>query len=75
MSDWKEKEWDEPGPDFGKVYYRPARPVTEIFRSRICQACEPEAQRRYTESDDKHMRVLEALRWELHQEHLKGGPS
>lgn len=25
MGDWTEKEWDEPGPDFGKVYYRPAR--------------------------------------------------
>lgn len=24
---YREKEWDEPGPDFGKVYRRPARSI------------------------------------------------
>lgn len=27
MTEWREKEWDEPGPDFGKVYYRPVGPL------------------------------------------------
>jgi hypothetical protein len=27
MSDWREKEWDEPGPDFGKKFYVKRRPL------------------------------------------------
>ena len=25
------KEWDEPGPDFGKVYQRPVRRITKSY--------------------------------------------
>lgn len=27
MAGYREKEWDEPGPDFGKVFYRKERPL------------------------------------------------
>lgn len=69
MTEYREKEWDEPGPDFGKTIYVPRRPLMDRLADRICRTCEPEAQRRFALSEDRHMRVLEAIRWELHKEH------
>jgi hypothetical protein len=27
VSDWREREWDEPGPDFGKKFYVKRAPI------------------------------------------------
>lgn len=67
MSDWVEKEWDEPGPDFGKVYLRKRASV-----KRTCPNCEPQAQALYAASEDKHVRVLESIRWRLHSVNCLG---
>ena len=47
MSDWRDKEWDEPGEDFGKSYWDIQEERAEAYR----KARQPE--RRYYPSRGK----------------------
>ncbi|ACH62057.1 hypothetical protein MYRNA_49 [Mycobacterium phage Myrna] len=67
---YREKEWDEPGPDFGKVYRRPAR---RIIQARPACKCDDEVARQLAETDDKSAATRDRIRWAAHSTICLGG--
>ncbi|QZE10394.1 hypothetical protein SEA_SCOOBYDOOBYDOO_43 [Mycobacterium phage ScoobyDoobyDoo] len=62
---YREKEWDEPGPDFGKVFRLPAKP---IIRQRSRCKCDAAVAEALDATEDKSAATRERIRWEKHSE-------